>query len=524
MNNLRRILARKVKYSLLNKYPAAQWLWMLRRVDLQFVSDGDLASTAMEVIRIAENLTGESTQTKFRRRASGSLLSFDITDTMMSDLARVLLISGEFKTLYSWQRRVVKGQSIQVCDDDIPSLVPNSVIDTALHLLDFRSMDGPLNVWHPMLRRIPTEDEAAKSTKGNTIFVASRAVPAGQGKPEAKKTLELNFQKTLNFKLMLLYVSPHYDGASLSASIGRDEATKVAALVILGSALTRFNLTPGMPKDPHAGMARGWIIFNSTLEEWLAANFDDICSPEIWPNYLQDVVPQKSSDIMPLVLGLYDFGGISAPGPLVRRLEGGDIIIDLYALSEELIQRFRFGISSGGETVNGPADRFELDVQNVIDMSIFAPDSKVRQMRGKSLLDLGRPITDLDAIAVLGNTLIGIDCKNYPTLREYDAGDFRTVRNAASKVKDACSRWAEKMKYLQSHRVGQNYDLSSFDNIVGVVVTPSLMYTGEPSCEEVVFSDESSGVEIRRYMSATELMIAFGMTGPHVDGQWSRGL
>ena len=54
----------------------------------------------------------------------------------------------------------------------------------------------------------------------------------------------------------------------------------------------------------------------------------------------------------------------------------------------------------------------------------------------------------------------------------YDAGRFAAVNNARDTVVKGIAKWDEKLAVLVDKRVGDNYDLSGYDDFVGVVCTP----------------------------------------------------
>lgn len=98
-------------------------------------------------------------------------------------------------------------------------------------------------------------------------------------------------------------------------------------------------------------------------------------------------------------------------------------------------------------------------------------------LRGKPLRKQGRHITDIDAIGVQGNRLLCVSCKSTLYSPQYDAGEFRTVRNREGMLLTAIAEWDKKIETLRADPRGDNFDFSAFDDIIGVVCTPLPVYT-----------------------------------------------
>src|SRR5579872_4377381 len=126
---------------------------------------------------------------------------------------------------------------------------------------------------------------------------------------------------------------------------------------------------------------------------------------------------------------------------------------------------------SQGDAANSSADHFELQVQAAIDATPWRPPVPLARLRGRPLRLGGQDITDLDAVAARGDVLIAVSCKGVVYSTDYDAGNFKTVRNAASTVTDGMVEWRDRMDRLRANPKGDNYDFTG-KTIVGVVCTP----------------------------------------------------
>lgn len=151
------------------------------------------------------------------------------------------------------------------------------------------------------------------------------------------------------------------------------------------------------------------------------------------------------------------------------------VCIDMWAASMGFITALQFP-KVQGQVANERATWFEDVVQELIDSTQWtAPE--VHSLRQKHLSLGGKKLTDIDAIGIRGRDLLIVSCKSIPYTMEYDRGDYKAIRNAESTVVDAVAHWKGIVETLDATRVGENYNLSGFDRIIGVVCTPFTVYT-----------------------------------------------
>ena len=162
------------------------------------------------------------------------------------------------------------------------------------------------------------------------------------------------------------------------------------------------------------------------------------------------------------------------PGPVVRTCGEGTVYLDLSAATRRLDRAFKFPRITGMEA-NARAKHFEQSVQSVVDSSRWS-DSTAKSLQGRTLRHNGTYITDVDAVGAREGKLLLISCKSI-LYAEYEIADFRVLRNAADLVQKAVVEWNQICSFLRDNRVGENYDLSGYDKIMGVVCTPVVIYT-----------------------------------------------
>ena len=97
-------------------------------------------------------------------------------------------------------------------------------------------------------------------------------------------------------------------------------------------------------------------------------------------------------------------------------------------------------------------------------------------LRGRELRVGGGKVTDIDAIGAEGGRLLLVSCKSVVYSADYDMGEYRSVRNAASTVVKAVTDWQGKVQYLSENRRGDNFDLNEFSEFIPVVCTPTAVH------------------------------------------------
>lgn len=216
-----------------------------------------------------------------------------------------------------------------------------------------------------------------------------------------------------------------------------------------------------------------FFITTKRLQEIFEAHSEDIVSklrkyvPEFhwadnflqWHNHLTSV---KASP-WPLSAGNF------------LRAQGDMCLIDISGATSALLHSPEAHRSSDLSNLRGEV--FESQCQDLIDATVWAPPAEQRALRGRQLRQNGSYLTDIDAIGVKDRTLLLISCKSIIYDREYDQGVFHVIRNARSTVDEAVISWAAVIQKLTSQSQGDNFDFSEFDEIIGVVCTPFVVYS-----------------------------------------------
>ncbi|MDP3583528.1 MAG: hypothetical protein Q8R61_00235 [Thiobacillus sp.] len=187
-----------------------------------------------------------------------------------------------------------------------------------------------------------------------------------------------------------------------------------------------------------------------------------------WPaNFIQwrDSLLAVTASVWPL-----------SSGNVMRRFRG-NFLIDTTGASHALLHRLELNRSPAIGNMRGR--EFELQCQDLIDGTSWEPPPEVKSLRGRPLRQSGGVLTDIDAIGVRERTLLIVSCKSVIYDRDYDQGVFRVIRNAQATIDGAVEAWEGIVAELRRQPIGENFDLSKFDEIIGVVCSPFAVYSSE---------------------------------------------
>lgn len=482
-----------------NAYSSVRWIWYLRRTDFSLVR-GYLPNTETSVVRIAENLTGWST----RRPDDDELwaevpLQFYLDDAAFPRLARILATAELINHVEGWLRRSSKNTRFVMVENDFPTLVEDLPLEAAIELYDERVVAAGSRRWHPSLSSVGPSAaeplllliEMLEGGVGETPMWKGRFADA----PEP-------FAGEGRFVFRPSALSDQRNERQLRGALEAMEEPEVAAAMIVMSQALMWHATwhaeqlgVGIPTVGYLLMRR--IDLAKRVSEVL-----ELADEGTWPA-MDGFVPADSAVVLATIEGVVERGYQSAPGPILRQWRNGTVLIDAYALSLGLASRLRMSPSTGGARVNAIAREFEMAVQALVDEAGAGPRENVSDLRGKTLRIGGASITDVDAFMETDHVLVCISCKKFELARPYDAGDYVSVRNVKSNIEAAVEDWAEKIAMLTANPIGDNYDFSAFDRIVGLVVTPELAFVDSPlALASIELTDTTT---VHAYISFGEL-------------------
>ena len=476
-------------------YAPLRWLWYLRRTP-RHLFVGNHPTTFGYDSALAESLTWLLSSSD--SRVSGEEpLRFPIDTGVCRHILRLVAGTKYLSQLHVFARYAGKGASFTGTRQMVPLVVvPDSVRESAIATYDKRLVDqnahfhaglglapvkligdtgedGDLKVYlitrcapHPMRCELP--GPAGQLVNGNitvrwmpeVLPIRRLILPYGEVLADDMYPTEQAISLLMLATIWpLFYVYPWCIGSILQHGyfvVSEPLALEVLrrALPTMQAELKSAGYTSNVPAD---------------AETWLRSL--ESTPPSLWP-------PVR--------------------GGVVRR-RGALIALDVGAASEATIHFFRARRLSG-TAGNQRGRQFERDVRNAIEGTSWKPRERLAALAGRTLRRKdGSAITDADAIGEQGRLLLIVSCKSVIYDAAYDAGQFAAIRNIRQTVSDAVQSWKEKITELTAMRVGDNYDFSDFDEILGVVCTPFAPYTDDAAALEFVRPG------LRAASSATEL-------------------
>ncbi|MDP9333656.1 MAG: hypothetical protein M3Q30_10150 [Actinomycetota bacterium] len=447
-----------------NRHSRAAWLWYLRRLRGQF-NLNRLESTERYCQALSEALSAVSTspnphyEVNVRPKIH---LVFPVDDDAVRDIDELCSIARLLYVVHSEIRWAGKGSDIVFSAAALPRADPAEELQTAVRLVDERGgrtsyLAGAGLAANPS-RRVP--HSAIASTIPLAGFAdSSERAPAWLGGPKAPPgcgfdlvdlgddvvrdpnlPVELRWPVGLA-ELIVLHLCSYHRWFSESAGSG-DVYRKFGYYLV-----------------PHS------LLVNS-CDAWI----EELRRGGLGGLMPASVVP-KSGEALLATLGAIPPRFLPPfSGSAVQSL-GDFAMVDLVGASRCLMEMLRRP-AEGDESVNVWSNTFELHVQRMIDATQWKPMRDLAALRGVTLRRGGTALTDIDAIGALGDTLLAVSCKSVPFRVDYDAGKFQAVRNVRTTCEEAEADWKTKMTELEDNPVGDNFDLSGYRRILGVVVLP----------------------------------------------------
>lgn len=197
----------------------------------------------------------------------------------------------------------------------------------------------------------------------------------------------------------------------------------------------------------------------------------------------------------------------------IAHIDGDLTLIDLHAATAHLM----YGLAitpTAGDVANVRASMFEEQVQQAIDETEWRPPESIQRLVGRTIEVDGRVLTDLDAIAIKGRTLLIVSVKSRVFSVALERGDFKAVRNASTMVEEACRAAADLSTFLRQNLRGTNYDFSEYDDVPVVVCTPYPVFVSLGATTREILPGLRAAVcldELERFLGTAE---AGTWTGP----------
>lgn len=441
----------------------AEWLWLLRRIGGAFALN-DLSSTEPYCRALAEIAAAMSSKAD----ASGVSANHQLSNRLVRDFMLLWSAVAVCYDVHSTQRWAAKGAAVEFSRATIPRARPDHDLKAAVNLYDRRhseysqsalvkagsgmslSLGDPIpdTLAIPLLFDLPEQGDIP--LPGAQWDIVGEYVPG---------LIDLMSVRGMRYSLENHpgEIWDGYSSAALAIALtlypmlleAADDETPASALHNIASVGYEVS------HDRRVQTRLGWALHSRESLPFPV--------PEsTWPTsarHALSVLSERRGTIWP------------PRGGRVATLAGDFWIIDWVALRRQTLEIVR-RIAPDGPVANEWGYGFEAEVQEQIDSTAWKPAGVTRGLIGRTLRREGDALTDIDAVAEQDGTLLLVSCKSYAYTDEYDRGDFATTRNTRQKAERAVDDHVVLVEQLRQHPVGDNFDLSRYTRLEGLVVTP----------------------------------------------------
>lgn len=456
---------------------AARWFYVLRRL-ARYRLAGRRQGRWITNQFTAEVLSATAGETERASAFTAGRSGFDIGQTPVPELQWLLACSKRHAWLAALYRWCAKGASLRLSADGTAGqgfeVAGTPELSEAIALYDDRTdtQGGDLS-WQTQSGVRLIRDPEGPHEALICAFPYSQSGPIVLDQEQFADVLP-HFRKVLGAPPTVTRIEfePRFMPETIGVAAIREFVSRVpmyewdttalaALLVCLRAAFIRGRI--GLVDT----MLRGYLLFTEGgLAESVEKGLRD----------LRPLLPDMMGSVqVPDVLHWLESTSGSAwprqPGPMVRRSHEG-VYLDIAAATARLRDELTIPGRGGGRLPNLRGGLFEQNVQEVMDSSPWSPGQTLKVLRGRSLRLRGKTITDLDAVAEHDGALLAISAKSVPYHADYDRGDYRLVRNLADRCDTFVEEWTARMAALRADSIGDNYDLSQYREVIGVVCLP----------------------------------------------------
>jgi len=425
---------------------------------------------------------------------SSGMISYEVNDKITRLLIRFLIAIGYLFDIHMRLRFAGKGATFRkpIGKRFLPQQQVSNEMRQAIDLYDRRVVRAQLP-----FRRVGTEI-SAKTKNTDSMMVVQRTNPIYIEAPLGKGLGFVETRFVPKFVSVDALQRINHDLRFEAPALWSPNVATLATFLRCG-----FEILASSRSGPANLSNVGYLIVKETsFHKSLAKCWSDVLKwqENLFPTF------QPIRDSYDLLRRLKTIRGSLWPlqiGPVVREFEDG-LCLDLYAATNLLETMFEFPAEQG-VVANIRARHFELAVQKSINASQWRPPKDLLALRGVGLRLGGREITDVDALGARDDRLLIISCKSVIYSKDYDAGDYRLVRNIASNARESVESWSRIVKTILENPVGDNYDFSLFSRVVGTVCTPDVIYVPLGPCTELIAADLLALItleELREWLAA----------------------
>jgi hypothetical protein len=484
------------------------WLFWLRRLP-PTVFSGDLATSRPYRQALAEVLSARTTHAEYFGSSKARVVFPPVTDSQMESLMKLCGIATALATIHSVIRRAGKGQRVQWFGKRLPWVVPDPALDEMIDLYDHRNLTGGLRAGTRSFKFYPLFTEIEPSYEGAVALVVNHLreiapVPYWRGPARAVTQSDIRQGRyiagamtatDIRNLLQLSAITPTWNDPGLASLL---IFLRILFLVIFESGWgPEWNPLPSV----------GYLVIPSEGLTEIMQRLLPVVSVDL-AQLLPGAVPENAQQVLADVANLE-----ASSWPLIRgsiiRWAGDQVAIDVDAASDRLDRMLTIPNRLGGNFVNARATHFEHHVQEQIDRTPWVPELPLRALWSRTLRINRTDITDIDAMAVRGSTILFVSCKSILYTPEYDGGDYNSVRNVRTNLEEYDVEWQARISVLRNSPIGDNYDLTGYE-LYGVVCTPHVSFVHKQQARVVISCGERhlratcTAYELRDFLEATD--------------------
>ena len=478
------------------------WLFWLRRLPGSVFSGG-LATSEPYWRALAEVMSSWTTTPEhFDARSFRSVIP-DINDSQLESVMKLCSIARLLGTVHGVMRRAGKGESVRWFRNGLPFSVSDLELDQMINLYDERHFSPAFRAGTQPFKFQPFFTKKIEPGNWEQFALVVYELPGiapvtyWRGPVSAVKSTQVRpgrfmpgIMSTANLRRLL---------ASSKDISSWKESRRLTSLLILLRALFLITFVKGFGPEWNALPSVGYLMVPSAdlvegIQEGLSTVSADLL--DIFPGSVASDARQVLADVSAIEARPWPL----ARGPILR-VAGAQTAIDVNAATYRIDDLMTIPSSGGGALPNARGADFEQYVQEIIDQTSWAPISPFRELCRRTLRLNGKPITDVDALAVNGSAILLVSCKSIPYTYEYDSGDYATVRNVRTHIEQADIDWQQRIDRLRQEKNGDNYNFESYE-LYGVVCTPFVVFTHRPQTRIII---ERTDRFLRAACSVSEL-------------------
>ncbi|WP_457112239.1 hypothetical protein [Marmoricola sp. URHA0025 HA25] len=472
---------------LVSELDSYTWLFYLRRMPDEIFA-GRLSTTGPYRRMLAEALSASTARpASFALPPAVRQVIPGVTRAQAETILRLAHLTGALSTIHAALRRAGKGQHIAWHSDDLPWAVPNTDLDSAIERYDKRierlhllSAGTQVALFHPFFADLDHPLRPSELLLSVQPVPTRTQVPVWKG--PANKPLWVGTRRGA-FIAGVETISPALKVVAGWVDDGWGSAELSAVVLLLRSLFVNAWTTDWGDPFSRTVTEAGYLVLPSQV---LAVLLDE--DLRTFPDAdlgLGDLgLPRSGVAAVETLVGFRSSPWPLDPGPPLR-VAGDQTVVDLRGASLWLERLLTVDKDAPSDLVKARATHFEELVQHEIDATAASPPADLRIMRGRSLRLRGDAVTDVDALALVGNTLLLVSCKSIVRTPELDAGAFALVRNVRTNLEKYDAFWQGRMDILRSSPEGDNYDFRGYD-IAGVVCTPAVEFTHADQSRDVL--------------------------------------